>query len=280
MKYLVAVVLVLIPNLVAAGPIQWIAEVRGYATDSSGGYGRTFTKQQFQDSAYHALDQLGAGYLTEGYGFVAGEADYGLLAGRAYGFASDLNDAGFANGGGSLILRFFDVLTIGSTSLMAGTPVQLRLTMNLDDTFSADTPDTFFRCQTSSAATGCATAEARFNGQSLLHYLQGPHQPQSLSFLVNASVGGSVGLSGELLVAAMSFGHSGVTDVTAQAAFFVDVLTSGASFTSESGHGYQVAAVPEPASLGLVTLGVLTNVFWGTVRTRSRLCRRKGDNAS
>lgn len=201
----------------------------------------------------------------------AAPAQYGQLGGQLS--AGSQQPDGFVASGGAVTLRdaWSDLFTIGSSTLAAGTPVQLQLTVLLDVSMLAVDPD---GAAGSASATSRAAAafhsggwdapwlaglELRAGSGQALASLDGVY---SSSNLLVAAVGQTLPLVGDL---SLNFNHGSSTlardwgsgHTHATAVFRVDVLTPGASYTTASGTSYVTTPVPEPASWALMAAGLL-----------------------
>lgn len=185
-----------------------------------------------------------------------GESHYGNLAGTAVA-QSDLGTQGaFAKASGSFSAAFSDMLTIESTTLVAGTPVVVRL-----GGFG------HFFAQSANNPGSTGTFDLNYATDQGSIHLQQNIPPVVLEY-ANADymdyatqVGGHIPIAGSLDVLADAFSDSAGNatnlmsiDASSTALFSVNVLTTGATYSAESGATYlaSLPAVPIPAAFPLM----------------------------
>lgn len=201
----------------------------------------------------------------------ADAAQFGRLAGQLSA-GSQLPEGAYTASGGAARLRdaWSDLFTIGSSTLAAGTPVQLQLTVLLNVDMLAVDPDG----AGSAGATGRAAAALHFGGWDApwitgldLHTGTGQAQsslsgPFSQTAVVNATVGQTLHLVGDL---SLNVNHSSSAQArlwssaftNAEAIYRVDLLTAGATVSTASGFSYGTPApVPEPGTWLLMLAGL------------------------
>lgn len=197
-------------------------------------------------------------------------AQFGRLAGQLSA-GSQMPDVGYNGSGGSARLRdaWSDLFTIAASSLAAGTPVTLKLTVQLDVSMLAIDPDGSAGPAT---ATGRAVAAFHHGGWDApwitgLELRTGSGQEHDRldgvfrnSTLLNTTVGETLPLVGDL---SLNVNHasskqarewsSSYTYGTAR--HWVDVLTPGVTISTASGFDY-ASPVPEPQAWALMLAGL------------------------
>jgi hypothetical protein len=185
----------------------------------------------------------------------SGSVQFGSISGvvSATGNAGPIANGGFAVFDGI----WDDTLTVTSSTLAAGTTVDLLFTMAYN--FST----------TCSGANGSPFAEAEFETGSQdvpLQFVTASTSDPSCNqksagtqtLNVVTFVGATTGVLGfSSLFAAAGEGSSGQADAPVD--FFIDSETAGASYTTASGTNYStpIPTVPEPSTFGLFGLGLL-----------------------
>jgi hypothetical protein len=183
--------------------------------------------------------------------------------------------AGFdsAVGGGEDVM-FQDTLTITTSTLPMGTPVQVQIACVYNGSI---TPGTGYGndTTTSSASVGLAWSIPG-NNSSVSGPVGGVNQTNTISFVANVAVGNnnlvitpSIYATG---TADNQFGGYFVGSVTASivSQTYVDVLTPGASYTSASGTVYPTL-LSTPPTLGIQPATNGITLFWPVTTTTYRL---------
>jgi hypothetical protein len=160
--------------------------------------------------------------------------------------------------------RFRDLLTITSSTLPIGTPVDVLFTMALAGTVDATGGATsgyarsdYLAASTMSIGSGLGSISLRVEGVDTQN-----HQPYDLTrqLLVSSHVGDRLALDAFLQVHAWAaLEGTTVTDFAHTAHFYGDASIPGVSLFGQTGHEYgsAVSAVPEPGSLCLLGTGLL-----------------------
>lgn len=197
-------------------------------------------------------------------------AQFGRLAGELSA-GSQMPDVGYNGSGGAATLRdaWSDIFTISSSSWVAGTPVDLKLTVLLDVSMLAIDPD---GSAGSAEAAGRAAAAFHQGGWDApwitgLELRTGSGQADSQldgvysqSAVFTTAVGQTVHLVGDL---SLSFNHRSSTlardwssGYTHGAAIYrIDVLTPDVDVSTGSGFDY-ATPVPEPRTWALMLAGL------------------------
>ena len=186
----------------------------------------------------------------------SGSVQFGSISGvvSATGTAGPIANGGFAVFDGN----WDDTLTVTSSTLAAGTTVDLLFTMAYN--FST----------TCSGANGSPFAEAEFETGSQdvpLQFVTASTSDPSCNqksagtqtLNVVTFVGATTGVLGfSSLFAAAGEGSSGQADAPVD--YFIDSETPGASYTtaSETNYSTSIPTVPEPSSLVTLTFGLLS----------------------
>jgi hypothetical protein len=142
-----------------------------------------------------------------------------------------------------------DNLTVTSTTLAPGTPVDLGFSLFIDTTTT---------CSGNGLVQTIAGISVPGNNLSFQSSACNSTFDKSGTLLLPTSVGASVFVEGQLeLTATEAFGGSASIDPSAN--FFIDSLTSGASYTTASGSTYftPTSSVPEPGTFVLLTGGLI-----------------------
>ena len=220
-----------------------------------------------QDTGQVQTQSNSAGPLSAGsggtlYSFSASAnvlTEIGAVHGSAAFSASSNGPAGGANA--SAQGQWSDTITITSNTLASGTPVTFLATISLHRTISGTPP-----------ASVSAFVNGPF-GLTLTDTLASPNAAQSVSTIVNTTIGSVMSATSTLSLSAGAgaiapFSLSGSVLAENTALFSFKPITPGASYTTASG----VTFVPEPASAWLMLCGiVLTGLSRVRVlRSRSR----------
>jgi len=183
-------------------------------------------------------------------------ASEGHLSGSADAFSHWINFLQTADSS-TLLLQFFDTITVNSAVLPAGTPVNITGTIVLTDTLSSLTAT----CCSNAGGSGMglATGDQAGPGQTISHtvVLQTP---------LIWFVGSANAFTGSMFFDAGSSSgvsptQTGGSSVTADMQFFLDPLDPNVTLSSASGASYASPAAtvpsPEPGSLWLLLSGLI-----------------------
>jgi len=191
----------------------------------------------------HSLAAVAATTDGSANAAISGTAGLGNLYGSATANASSVADTvGFmkAEASAGATLDWFDTLTLQSSTVPAGTPAQVLLSLGLTSTVTA--PSNFV-CNPSLPQVQASLSTNR-GGALLLADTQCVHPTnRQQQVVVTVPVGGQLVVNGELKFSAgasASFGttvSAGATDVRAMLAR-IEVVTPGVTYTSASGVDY------------------------------------------
>jgi hypothetical protein len=191
-----------------------------------------------------ALGTLRGGIATSGLA---------TLNGPVNGIAADPAGSGSAH----LHEFWIDRMTIGSGTLGAGTPVDLRITAVLSGLLSPSL--------VAPGISNVAVADAFFQvGASQLHVTGVPGTLTTTdSMVVHSSIGAALSLEAQLILTASATADvlRGIADASETANysntsdFFIDILTPGASYITDSGETY-FSPTPTPEAVDLPPDGV------------------------
>jgi hypothetical protein len=182
----------------------------------------------------------------------SGSVDYGVISAdlQAWG---NRNGYTYVNAIAEARDYWVDSFTITSTTLPAGTPVELQLGVQL----RASLASSGFGQGFALAVIGTGLDAGWLTGVDTRNVGGGTHSSLTSYW---TSVGAEVSFVGQLNSRAWAESGEGVGSATtaAWAGFTVDLLTPGASYLTASGHDYgsQVAAIPEPGSWALLLAGI------------------------
>jgi hypothetical protein len=196
-----------------------------------------------------------------------GLANYGTLSSFAYATSTNVNPlAQGAVAGGEAM--FSDLLRVRSDSLSFGTPVVLRFSQLVIGSFHAGTDGLAL----ASVDSGLSLNTGQFTTYSAGAGVTGSGYSESVTdsgpLFVNMTVGTAFRLDGLLRTNAIVGTTNAVwSDYSNTAHYYADPVTPGVYLTSDSGHDYSSPgaspAVPEPASLSLAGLGLLSLFGYG-----------------
>jgi len=204
--------------------------------------------------------------LSFGLAIVRGHASPGALGGFVSVEAGITAGIVGSNAGaqGLQSLEWGDrLLIVGEPSLPPGTHVQVRAILSLSSQVS-------MVGESCHAGFAGPTAEARLLVRGFFTlpvadvFCDGPPAARIVSQVFDTRVGAAVDVSGSLstraIVTAVSpvFDARGVVDAESTAVTYLDCLTPGCSYTTESGFDYTAPreTVPEPGMLMLLAIGV------------------------
>jgi len=183
-------------------------------------------------------------------GFVHVEAAVGYVAPGYF-----LQQAGQSSG-----IGITDLIHVNSTTLAAGTPVDLMTTLSFAQIVTLSEPTSmyltggYFATYAANASNG-TSVYLTANGQddvnatgssAILHTFVGQY--------INLAESMSGGVSATYIDGVVRNGHA---DASHSAHFYVDSMTSGVDLSADSGHDYtsSVSSVPEPSSTALMLAG-------------------------
>ena len=203
-----------------------------------------------------------AGPLTAAAGggnqtaFATGSADYGIL--RA--FASSFNSAAINQSQAYAISTFSTVIHVINKpgfALPNGTPVVLFLTLHLGDTLSSTVIP---------GGTTTVNARASLEGIGIYdvltiydHFLL-PAAAKTVSFSYHTVIGANLPTGARLVAAVGPQFRNEVADALNTGLVTLDVMTPGATYTSDSGTLFATSGtggVPEPGSFILAGIGLV-----------------------
>ncbi len=166
-----------------------------------------------------------------------------------------------------------DQIHVNSTTLAAGTPVDLTVTLSFAQIVALSEPTSlylaggYFATYAANAGNGTSvylTANGQDNvnatgSSAVLHTFVGQY--------INLAESMSGGVRATYIDGVVRSGHA---DASHSAHFYVDSLTSGVTLSADSGHDYtaSVSSVPEPSSTALMLAGV--GLIGWVVRRRVR----------
>lgn len=165
--------------------------------------------------------------------------------------------AGHPEAAAGLQARFRELVAVSHPTLPTGSAATYRVTLDIDG--GSSMPVGFagtFRLEWFAGLPGGSYVGANYvfpNG--LFQSVPGDFSPLSQSFDVTTSVGAFVDVGVLLSVAGLSSTGGGheetLIDVSNTIHLFLDPVTDGLEFASESGHDYRSSAVPEPSLVSL-----------------------------
>jgi PEP-CTERM motif len=213
----------------------------------------------------HAFQSFSASDLNSAISMTS-QSDMGTLkafASASGGIFSDGPNTYASGGSLNVGAGWGDILTITSTTLSIGTPVDILLTLDLDGSLAGNNLDNF-----SLASPRIITSLNCYNtisGQIILQKdQQNIFSPVHLQATYHTKVGDNLQIEQNLSILGSVVGQLGLNQKIGSftADFFhtghgyIDILTPGASYTSASGTSYlSPAAAPEPTTLSLLAFG-------------------------
>jgi len=264
-----ALALLATPLLASAQTHQLIAFTRAHSTD--------FLHNQV-DSDYKDLDFLdkpearllhtlrSEGHQGGGSATANFEGSIGLLkayASASYPYCCDAQGYTVAHGYADATVQgqFYDTIVVGGAGLAAGTPVTYTLDFLIDGTLSSPS----FEIGGFLAAYGIAEARLRDKDSGQIASLSWDASKQATglySLSLATQVGHTLTINGMLTVGAGVTSNAGTArsafaDFDQSAYFNLAPSVAGLNTIGASGHNF-LAAVPEPSSWMLLSLGLLT----------------------
>ncbi len=181
--------------------------------------------------------------------------------GAMHGTLTTLADTGVWPGGAGATATgiWYDTITITSDTLPAGTPVSFMATDILDRTINSMISD-----GNGNAVEWSADFSGPF-GLNLVDSYSSPNSAETVSTVINTTVGSTLPVSSELDLTSNSEAPNppfdGFNDVNAgdTARFDFQPITPGASYSTASGAVF----VPEPASIWLMCCGLIACGLYG-----------------
>jgi hypothetical protein len=178
---------------------------------------------------------------------------------------------GVGGGSGDFYGIWEDALTVTSATLSSGSPVNLLFTLSANGNLDCAGPGASVQAVSDffAGAAGITLSDNQCNSAFL--------QTETLS--VPTYVGATIALVGDLHMTAtaspVNFITSTATIDPPSSSFFIDSMTPGASYVTDSGNTYFSPAVvsPEPQSAWLMAIGGVGTLFL-TFRRRSKNPRR------
>ncbi len=190
----------------------------------------------------------------------SGTVAFGALSGTVYG-------AGPGNGlgAGQYTGNWDDILTVTSTTLEAGTPVNLLVALSVDTTTT---------CSGSGTVLTTASFSGGGAGLSFQSAACNTTFNKSGTALISTAVGSSFEIEGELDLSAEAVNLPGSASVDPSSGVFIDSETPGASYTTASGTNYETPtqSVPEPSLALLLASGLLALVGLAKWSELKRIC--------
>ena len=194
-----------------------------------------------------------------------GTVDYGSIEAYVSSSATETSGilevgatSGNPNGRGFFLGQWTDRLRVTSSTLNTNDPVSLLFTLSMDATLNCAGPhgspsvNSSFTAGVHTISSSDTTCNSTF--------------VQSQQLQVDTFVNALIDISGFLQLDSRASGLNQIASSSEvdppTASFFIDVLTPGASYTTDSRTNYSTpatapAAVPEPASLVLIGTGLL-----------------------
>jgi len=187
--------------------------------------------------------------------WASGQAEFGRLRAFAQGELGDWTDPadGTAEANALAEVSFGDRLTITSSTLAVGTPVDISVIVSVDGVFGATCCGGLVRATVSAPGFFVDRMNVLVNALS-------PTYDETFS-ITTATVGDvlylRLGIRAQAGAISSPIPNSGFADMLSTGEVFVVVNTPGASFVSDSHATY---AVPEPGAAALLLLGALVGV--------------------
>jgi len=195
----------------------------------------------------------------------SGTVDFGVITGSVSASAGGSftpfppGTVAIGSGGSTFFGIWQDSLTVTSSTLAVGTPVDLIFTMDFSAALDCAGANSISSNVSALAAFSAGQGQQILASQSACNSLLAGSKTLSLA----TTVGADIPVEGQLNISASVTGTNDVGPTTANvdpptSGFFIDSLTPGASYTTASGHTYfsPTTSVPEPSSLSLLGLGV------------------------
>jgi hypothetical protein len=198
-----------------------------------------------------------AAELGSGLGVADGAVAFGSITGAVTAQGDFSLLVGPSNGEGSFFGIWQDSLTVTSATLSPGSPVDLLFTMTVNGTLGCT--------GMGSTVSDIAAFGAGSNSITLADQTCNTGFHETQTFTVPTTVGADLPVEGQMAIEAGASGYnpdfssSTATVDPPSSVFYIDSLTPGASYATDSGNTYftPTSAAPEPGTLFLLGTGLL-----------------------